>query len=112
MPFAIILMPSAESPSIQQVDQSLHETISAGASPVVATGRLRSTDGIEFRIEDSTIWLDRLSPGMCKLIFDATFKTSAYLITSGSGGALEVAGSKGAAPPELSPTEKVVSSGE
>jgi hypothetical protein len=101
MTFTISLEPTTASPPHAQIENRARTVLSQGGA-ADADGFLHSADGVKFRFDDDSIQLDTLSPGMCRLIFEAAARTNTYISNIGSDlGPLKVKGAAGRAPPEL-----------
>jgi hypothetical protein len=73
---------------------------------------VRLADGGEFVVERNDFWPKRLSPGVCRVVFDAALRTNTYVQTAGSDASpLKVSGSTLEIPPDLGPAVVVADAG-
>lgn len=104
MPFAIMLMPAdveAPRPPYQAV---VMEAVRANGGRLNRAGLVQLPDGGEFVFESNDFWPRRLSPKVCRIVFDSALRTNTYVNTAGSDLVpLKVKGSTLDTPPEMGP---------
>jgi hypothetical protein len=103
MPFSILFMPTTATPPSPAAPHAVQTSISTNARQVGEDGETwRTPDGAIFRLNDNTLSLKRLNPGLCKIMFDAARLTNSYLAMNGSEATpLVMRGSKGETPEDL-----------
>ncbi len=104
MPFAIMLMPADVEAPPPPYQRAVDAAVLANGGHIRPGGVVRLADGGEFVIETHDFWPKRLTPGVCRVIFDAALATNTYIYTALSDVApLKVKGSKLDTPPEIGP---------
>src|SRR5690242_20125808 len=104
MPFDIILMPPNVEAPPPAYEMTVEAAIRANGGRIGDQGAVRLADGGEFVFERNDIWPKRLSPGVCRVVFDAALRSNTYVITGGSDVVpLKIKGSTLETPPELGP---------
>jgi hypothetical protein len=101
-PFSVMLLPTTASPSQPQIQSEVQAAVLVDAGQIGPDGAVRSSDRTSFRIDGNAIVLTRLSPGICKIIFDAALGTNTYVLTDGSVAVpVKMKGSVGQTPEDL-----------
>lgn len=101
MPFSVVLMPADVKAPPPPYRAAVMAAVQANGGRISAGGVVRLGDGGEFLIEMSDLWPKRLSPGVCRVVFDVALRTNTYVDTAGSDSApLKIKGSTLDTPPE------------
>lgn len=108
MPFSVILLPTNASPSVERVEATIRSIVQVEVGPLDANGMVRPPGLPPFALRDNAFALKRLSPVVCRTIFDAARRTKSYVLTSGRAHPpLMIRGSAGEAPEDLGPATVV-----
>jgi hypothetical protein len=99
MPFQVSLTPTTASPAEAIVHTEVRAAVLAEGARIAADGvTIRTADGVRFRLvrDGDNFLLDRISPSVCRIIFNAAHHTNSMVDRGGSDVVpLMMAGSKG-----------------
>ncbi|MDR3510020.1 MAG: hypothetical protein P4L73_00160 [Caulobacteraceae bacterium] len=101
MPFFVMLWPGAATPPRPQAEREIQAVVSADARPGGPHGAMRTGDGAVFSLDGASLQTDRVTPGLCRIVFDAARRTSSFVVTGIGGRPIRVSASAGDAPPDL-----------
>ncbi len=102
MPFTVMLLPTTASESSAVVEQRMRMAVARDATASGSDGTFRTADGGAFSFDGSDFRLTTLSPGICRLVFDAAAASNSYVDTGGDDATpLAVRGVKGQTPDDL-----------
>ena len=99
MPFPIDFMASGPAPTQDQMEQTISATLRREGGD--RYDHVQKRDGGMFNFSDGTVWLYRLSPDVCAVMFDAARTSHAYLnVGVGKFAQMQIKGSN-AKPPAV-----------
>ena len=100
MPFPIDFMATAPAPAQDQMEQAVSATLHRQGGD--RYDHVQKRDGGMFNFSDGTVWLYRLSPDACAVMFDAARASHAYLnIGVGKFAPMQIEGSNAKPPAEF-----------
>ena len=112
MPFTIMLMPADVEAPPPAYAAAIEAAAATNGGRINPAGVVRLADGGEFVVDRNDFWPKRLSPGVCRVVFDAALRTNTYVETAGFDvEPLKVNGSTLQIPPDLGPAVVVADAG-
>ncbi len=114
MPFAIELMvanPADLHTPLPYYSMAIEQSVRANGGHLTPRGVVSLADGGQFIFENNDFWPKRLTPDVCRVVFDAALHTNTYVDTGGSDVApLKVKGSTLKTPTDMGPAVVVANS--
>lgn len=106
MPFTIMLIPADVTAPPPHYKTAIERAVEANGGQIAPHGVVRLADGGQFVFENDDFWLKRLTPDVCRVVFDAALRTNTYVTNGGSAFdlvPLKVKGSTLKIPSDLGP---------
>lgn len=101
-----MLMPADLEATPPAYEAAVKSSVRSSGGHIGPAGRVQMPDGGEVLFDGRDFRLTALSPGVCKVIFDAALRTNTYISNGGAGSdlvPLKVKGSTVKPPPEFGP---------